>query len=88
MPVINIYKADWFRIISDINRKGFSLLDIAEELDVVPSTIIGWKKGSGPRHHTGEALIDLWCRVTEKARHELPKEKMLQRFIFNAAKRN
>lgn len=46
-----------------MSRSGYSLQDIANELDVVASTLIGWKKGASPRHHTGEALIELWCRV-------------------------
>lgn len=87
MPVINISKIDWFRILSDMSRYGFSLQDIAEELDVVASTLIGWKKGASPRHHTGEALIELWCKVTHKTRDELPKEKFVQKFIFHSARR-
>ncbi|KHJ66589.1 hypothetical protein QU24_18530 [Pantoea rodasii] len=87
MPVINIHKIDWFRILSDMSRSGYSLQDIAEELDVVASTLIGWKKGASPRHHTGEALIELWCRVNSKGRDELPKEKLVQKFIFHSASR-
>lgn len=87
MPIINISKIDWFRILSDMSRSGYSLQDIAEELDVVASTLIGWKKGASPRHHTGEALIALWCRVTHKSRDELPREKFVQKFIFHSAKR-
>ncbi len=87
VPVINIHKIDWFRILTDLSRFGYSLQDIADELDVVASTLIGWKKGASPRHHTGEALIELWCRVTEKGRHELPKEKFIQKFIFHSAER-
>ncbi|WP_313188865.1 hypothetical protein [Pantoea sp.] len=83
MPVKNIYKVDWFQVLSDISRKGYSLQAIAEEVNVVPSTLMGWKKGSSPRHHTGEALIELWCRVTCKVRHDLPKEKVAQKFIFH-----
>jgi len=88
MPVINIHKTDWFRILCDLNRKGHSLQTIAEELHVVPSTLIGWKRGSVPLHHTGEALIDMWCRETGKARHEVPREKLLQKFIFHSANRS
>ncbi|MCS3401395.1 hypothetical protein NYE92_01360 [Pantoea sp. B566] len=88
MPVINIHKTDWFRLLTDISRHGYSLQDIAEELDVVASTLIGWKKGASPRHHTGEALIELWCRVTGKSRSQLPKEKYVRKFIFHSSGRN
>lgn len=87
MPVINIHKIDWFRILTDLSRSGYSLQDIADELDVVASTLIGWKKGASPRHHSGEALIELWCRVTEKGRHHLPREKFVQKFIFHSRER-
>lgn len=87
MPVINIHKTDWFRILSDMSRSGYSLQDIADELDVVASTLIGWKKGASPRHHTGEALIELWCRVTCNSRDNLPKEKCVQKFIFHSSRR-
>jgi transposase-like protein len=87
VPVIHINKIDWFQILSELSRSGYSLQDIAEELDVVASTLIGWKKGASPRHHTGEALIELWCRVTGKDRQELPKEKLMQKFVFHSTSR-
>lgn len=82
MPVINIHKIDWFRILTDLSRSGYSLQDIADELDVVASTLIGWKKGASPRHHSGEALIELWCRVTEKGRHQLPGKNLFRNSFF------
>ncbi|MCA1179806.1 MULTISPECIES: hypothetical protein [unclassified Pantoea] len=81
MPVVHAYKIDWFRVLADINRAGYSLQSIASEIDVVASTLIGWKKGSVPRHHKGEALISMWCRVTKKDRKDLPQEKLSSRFI-------
>ena len=88
MPVINIHKIDWFRLLLDISRQGYSLQDIADELDVVASTLIGWKKGASPRHHTGEALIEMWCRLTGKCRQEFPKEHFLKKFILHPASSN
>lgn len=86
MPVISINKIDWFRILADLSRKGYSLQGIADELDVVASTLIGWKKGASPRHHTGEALIEMWCRVTGSTRKEVPREKVTQKFILHPAR--
>jgi len=85
MPVIHDYKTDWFRLIIDLNRAGFSLQTIASEIDVVASTLIGWKKGSEPRHHKGEALIDMWCRITKKERNDLPREKLASKFIHHSS---
>ena len=67
MPVVATFKTDWFRVISDITRTGILLHEIARELDVSKSAIIGWKQGAAPNHHTGEALIDFWCYVTAPA---------------------
>lgn len=85
VPVISINKIDWFRILADLSRKGYSLQGIAEELDVVASTLVGWKKGASPRHHTGEALIEMWCCVTGRTRQDVPREKVMQKFILHPA---
>lgn len=50
MPVIATIKTDWFRVISDINRQGISLKEIARELDASKSAIIGWRVGASARN--------------------------------------
>lgn len=45
MPVVVSYRYDWFRIIEDISREGLTLSDIAKELDVSKTAVIGWKQG-------------------------------------------
>lgn len=82
MPVVATLKTDWFRIISDITRSGIPLQEIARELDVSKSAVIGWKQGAAPTHHTGEALIDFWCMVTQRARSEVPAQVTGRRFIY------
>lgn len=81
VPLVNIYKTDWFKVLCDISRAGFSLQTIAYELDVATSTLIGWKQGASPRHHTGEALIDIWMNVTGRDRKELPRVVCKRAFI-------
>ena len=48
MPVVATFKTDWFRVINDITRSGIPLQEIARELDVSKSAIIGWKQGAPP----------------------------------------
>ncbi|MGK3113594.1 hypothetical protein [Pantoea sp. ME81] len=83
MPVINIHKTDWFRVLSDISRAGYSLQKIAYELDVATSTLVGWKQGAIPRHHTGEALIAIWMRITGLERDQLPALISKKSFIIH-----
>lgn len=83
MPVINIHKTDWFRVLNDISKAGYSLQKIAYELDVAASTLIGWKQGAVPKHHTGEALIAIWIRTTGLAREQLPVVVSKKAFIVH-----
>ncbi|MDV0787362.1 hypothetical protein VC623_22400 [Citrobacter amalonaticus] len=82
MPVVATFKTDWFRVINDITRSGIPLQEIARELDVSKSAIIGWKQGAAPNHHTGESLIDFWCYVTQRPRAELPAQVTSRRFVY------
>lgn len=83
MPVLNIQKIDWFRVLSDISRAGYSLQKIAYELDVATSTLVGWKQGAVPRHHTGEALIAIWMRITGLEREQLPVLDTKKTFLIH-----
>ena len=82
MPVVATVKTDWFRVINDITRCGIPLQEIARELDISKSAIIGWKHGAAPNHHNGEALIDYWCYVTHRERVELPVQVSARRFVY------
>ncbi|WP_025245190.1 hypothetical protein [Candidatus Sodalis pierantonius] len=82
MPVVATVKTDWFRVINDITRAGIPLQEIARELDVSKSAIIGWKQGAAPNHHTGEALTDFWCYVMHRQRTELPVQVSSRRFVY------
>lgn len=81
MPVIQSVKVDWFRVLTDLTRAGCSLQQIADELDISKSTLLGWKQGASPRHHSGEALIELWCRIKERDRSDLPVYEYCRSFV-------
>lgn len=72
MPLVRTFRTDWFRVITDLNRKNIPAQQIADELGVSKSAVLGWKSGAEPRHGHGEGLIALWCVVTRSERKKLP----------------
>ena len=63
---------DWFRLITDLERAGFTHDKIARQLVASRSSIFYWKTGSEPRYSDGERLIRLWALVTHKTQEDLP----------------
>lgn len=55
---------DWFQIITELTRQGFSSKAIANRIGVPKSTLLGWKQGSEPRYSDGHRLIGFWCDTT------------------------
>lgn len=71
---------DWFDVLLDLQRKGYSPATIGMAIDVPRTTIIGWRDlEASPRHDDGERLVALWCTVMELPRHELPTKQELHR---------
>ena len=68
-------RIDWFRVITDLERSGFSLERIADEcmrgktwawsLKNVPNT--------EPRFHDGMLLLGMWADQTGKERADAPR---------------
>ncbi|EXU75347.1 hypothetical protein BG55_11475 [Erwinia mallotivora] len=65
-------QVDWFRVITDLERAGFTHQRIARHLIAAKSTVMYSKNGSEPRYSDGERLIRLWELVTEKTQDDLP----------------
>ncbi len=72
LPLATDRKTDWFRIIIDLERNGYSHASIAASVGVGKTTVHGWKMGSEPRHDDGELLIMLWRMVTLNGRDSVP----------------
>lgn len=70
---------DWFRVIVDLEREGYGATTVALSIAVPKTTLLGWKQGSRPRFEEGNLLIDLWARVLEKGRDQVP---MISPFDF------
>lgn len=56
-------RIDWFRILDDLKRQGFSLYAVADASGIPRKTLDGYRSGAEPRHSDGELLIALWERV-------------------------
>lgn len=65
-------RVDWFRLLADLEREGFSNLSVAEQIDVPRSSLSTYKDGSEPSHVVGEKLIVFWRSCTTRSREELP----------------
>lgn len=63
---------DWFQVISDLSRHGYSSKAIADRIEVPKSTLLGWKQGAEPRYSEGRRLIEFWCDITGKPETSLP----------------
>lgn len=68
-------RIDWFRVIVDLERKGWTPRRISDhpEVDIPRSTLVGWKLGNGrPKFEEGLRVILLWSEVCEKTAGDVP----------------
>lgn len=66
-------RVDWFRVIVELERHGFTPYDISDQIETARSTVVHWRNdGTEPRHLDGERLIKFWSAATCKGREDLP----------------
>lgn len=66
-------RVDWFRVLAELQGRGYNLANISAAINVPKSTMMGWRNlDAEPRHADGERLIALWCRVCTLPRDALP----------------
>lgn len=70
-------RIDWFRVIADLNRAGYSTRGFADSLGIARTTIQGWKSGAEPKHADGERLLSWWSHVTGRPVEAAPREPRL-----------
>src|SRR3546814_11541530 len=66
-------RVDWFRVLVDLRRLGWTSARVAGEIDMPRTTVDGWKAGAVPRYDPGERLVALWVEVTGNARGDVPR---------------
>ena len=73
-------RIDWPRIVANLQTKGMSLQQIADEIEVSKSLVAGWVDAEAtgePAFWTGAVLIELWCARTGLTWPDLPTRKVL-----------
>jgi lambda repressor-like predicted transcriptional regulator len=64
---------DWFRILTDLKDRGWSLDAIAVATGIPKATLDAYRnRGVQPPHDRGERILLLWCGATGKLRGEAP----------------
>ncbi len=73
MTVAAELRVDWFRILADLKRMGWSHYAIEGELGIPRASLRNWANlVSTPLHHSGEKLIAFWCTQTQLPREAVP----------------
>jgi hypothetical protein len=70
-------RVDWFRILDDLKRQGFSLYALEAQVSIPKATLISYKQGTEPNHQNGERLVGFWCQVTANERDAIPTETVV-----------
>lgn len=65
-------RVDWFRVIADLTRRGYTTRSLADAIHVPPATLLGWKQGAEPKYGDGERLVLLWAELTDTDRARVP----------------
>lgn len=67
-------RIDWFRILEDVGREGFTLYDVAHYTTIPKSTLLGYRNlGAEPRHAVGDALLAFWSQVMGRPVSDAPR---------------
>jgi hypothetical protein len=67
-------RIDWFRVLTDLDRAGYSGRMVSATLGIPYTTLKAWLyNGSDPRFQDGEAVVGLWIRVTQRAMEDVPR---------------
>lgn len=57
-------RVDWFRVIVELEAKGYRPNQIAAAIGWPRGTVVGWRNSNAePSHAAGEGLVNLWIQV-------------------------
>lgn len=80
MKIIVDSQIDWYRLIADLNLRGYTYTNIAAAVQGVnKNTVRYWRDGGAPRYEEGTRLIDLWCQVFVESQESVPRIKLKSR---------
>lgn len=64
---------DWFRLLTDLKDRGWSLDAIAVATGIPKATLDAYRnRGVQPRHDVGQRILLLWCGATGRMPSEAP----------------
>lgn len=66
-------RVDWFRVMDDLKRLGFSLREIERETGIGLMSLHRYKAGGTPSFDTGEDLVEFWCTVMNRPPESVPR---------------
>jgi len=66
-------RIDWFRLIADLNQRGYTYCRLAAAIGVTQNTVRYWRDIGEPRYEDGERLIALWAQVNSKSQEFAPR---------------
>lgn len=78
MPIKVLTEVDFERVVGDLLRRGLSTAEIRKRTGCVvgESTIRLASKGIGSMTHSrGEAVVQVWAEVMERAPNEAPRRQ-------------
>lgn len=75
-------RVDWFRVIVQLQRLGWTYERIGSATDSGTSTVREWLSMTvEPAHWRGELLLDLWAAQTGKRRDSAPTTRRYSRRV-------
>jgi len=76
MTIASDEKIDWFRVIADLNSRGYTYTDIAVAVNgVTRNTVAYWRDGGTPKYEDGVCLLELWMQVKGESQECAPRIK-------------
>lgn len=78
-------KIDWFRVLTDICRDGYSLYEFARDTTIPRSSLNAYKNGSEPTHAVGMCILAHWSIKTGRPGHDAPMTKRMPSHVVRHA---
>jgi hypothetical protein len=57
-------RIDWFRVLADLAREGYSLEKVSYFTEIPRTTLIEYRQGAEPPYWRGEILMKFWREST------------------------
>lgn len=78
IPEVNV---DWFRMLTQMQREGYSLHGVSYFTGIPKTSLINYKAGMQPSYNVGLQLIRCWAEATGQDPAQVP---MISPYSFKA----